>query len=302
MPATFRPGTPDDGEALYGVFAETLAGVGRRGGAAEADVAWADPAFVAGFWARHRPVFDHLARTAERWWIAEQEGRAVGYARATLRDGVRQLTEFFVLPAHQVAGIGRELLARAFPAAGARRRVVVATSDPRAVARYLKAGVNVPVPIYPVTGRPRPVEVATDLAVEEVAASPGALAALRAVDEAVLGFARDADHAFLLGERRGALYRRGGQVVGYGYFGGGSGPVALLDPADVPAVLARAETEAAARGEAEFGIDVPLVNRAALDHLLGRGFRLGASAKFCMSDEPFGAFDRYALTTPSFFL
>ena len=78
-------------------------------------------------------------RPATRWWFAEDEatGEAIGYARSILRDGVRELTEFFVLPEAQGAGVGRGLLARAFPADGARHRAIVATMDPRAIARYL---------------------------------------------------------------------------------------------------------------------------------------------------------------------
>ena len=76
-------------------------------------------------WGFFRPLYDHLARTGEHFWIAERDGESIGYARSVLRDGVRELTEFFVLPGHQSAGLGRELLSRAFPTEGARHRVIV---------------------------------------------------------------------------------------------------------------------------------------------------------------------------------
>jgi GNAT superfamily N-acetyltransferase len=302
MTPTYRLGTPADTPAVYAVFAQAIADLDRRMGTPEAENTWLDPVAVAASWEFFRPLFEHLARTAEQFWVAEGEGQIVGYARATLHDGVRELTEFFVHPAHQAAGIGRELLARAFPSGGARRRVIVATREISAMAQYLKAGVYPYVTIYNVFGKPRPVEVTTDLTVEHAAPGPETLAALRVIDAAVLGFARDADHAFLLDNRRACLYRRGGQVVGYGYFGNRTGPIALLEPSDFPAVLARAETEAAERGEETFGMDVPLVNRAAVDHLLGRGFRLEDFTLFLMSDEPFGALDRYVVTSPALFL
>jgi hypothetical protein len=47
-------------------------------------------------WDRRRPLYEHLAQTAEHLWIAEDDGRPVGYARSILRDGVRELTELFV--------------------------------------------------------------------------------------------------------------------------------------------------------------------------------------------------------------
>ena len=96
----------------------------------------------------------HAAETADKWWVAEEDGRVVGYARSTLRDGIRQLTEFFVRPGAQSAGIGRGLLEQVFPAEGARGRILLATQDPRALARYLKAGLLARFPVYHF-GRPR---------------------------------------------------------------------------------------------------------------------------------------------------
>ncbi len=299
---TFRPGTPDDTPAVYDVFVQALADLERRTGTSGSDNVWTDPAFVAGWWERRRGLFDHLAGTAEGFWVAERDGQIIGYARATLHDGVRELTEFFVLPGHQSGGVGRELLARAFPYSDERHRVIIASSDVRALARYLKAGVYPRFPIYFLSRMPQPVDVPTDLTVEAVEAVPETLAALRTIDQAILGFTRDVDHTFLLHDRRAEFYRRGEQVVGYGYFGNGTGPLALLEAADFPAVLARLETEAAARNEREFGLNVPLINRAAVDYLLGRGFRLEDFTVFFMSDEAFGAFEHYIVSSPPFFL
>jgi hypothetical protein len=143
--------------------------------------------------------------------------------------------------------------------------------------------------------------VPSDPSPEAATASPATLAALRAIDAAVLGHGRDADHAFLLAHRPCHLYRRDGRVVGYAYHGPRCGPIALLDEADFPAVLAHAEREAAARGD-DFGAEVPLVNRAAVDYLLGRGCRMEPFLTFCLSDAPFGHPERYILTSPTYFL
>src|SRR6202011_6158040 len=86
------------------------------------------------------------------------------------------------------------------------------------------------------------------------------LPALRAIDRQVLGHTRDEDHVWLATTRSGYLYRRNGQVVGYGYMGDNNSPFALLDAADYPAVLAHAEAQAAVRGEFETGFEVPLIN------------------------------------------
>jgi hypothetical protein len=105
----------------------------------------------------------------------------------------------------------------------------------------------------------------------------------------------------LAGERDPYLYRRAGRPVGYGYLGPSAGPFALLDDRDFPAVLAHAEAHAAEAGE-EFGVEVPLVNRAAVEHLLDGGFRMDGFFELVLSEAPFGQFDKYVFVSPPFFL
>lgn len=297
---TYRPATLSDSYAVFEVFEAALVDLSRRLGLLNPDEVQ-PPAVL---WASHQSFYEHLARTAEHFWLAEQAGEVVGYARSVLRDGVRELTEFFVKPGQQSAGVGRELLARTFPAAGARRRVINATIDPRAQARYLKAGVYPRFPIYYFARAPEAGAgpALLDLTAEPLAADAEALAGLRAIDQAVLGHGRDADHAWLLTDRAGFLYRRGGRPAGYGYVGARSGPFALLEARDFPAVLAHAEQTAAAQGQARFGVEVPMVNRAAADHLLARGFEIDGFFTLLMLDAPFGQFENYLLTSPPFIL
>ena len=124
-----------------------------------------------------KPLFEHLARTAHEYWVAEEDGRIVGYARSILRDGNLELTEFFVLPAAQSACIGGELLRRTFAAdaPGVQHRTIIATPDVRAQVRYLKAGV---VPRFPEmywTRVPENVPLATDLTFVKASSSPETL-------------------------------------------------------------------------------------------------------------------------------
>jgi hypothetical protein len=81
-----------------------------------------------------------------------------------------------------------------------------------------------------------------------------------------------------------------------------SGPFALLHAGDFPAVLAHAESEAAAQGQHEFGLEVPMVNQVAVDYMLARGYRMDAFIALLMNDRPFGKFENYIVTSPPFIL
>ncbi len=297
MPITYRPGTFADSFAAYKIFEVTLADFAQRLGMI-ADQTSGDPEA----WDKRRPLYEHLARTAAHFWIAQDGERPVGYARSIERDGVLELTEFFVLPEVQAGGVGRELLARAFPTEPAHHRTIIATSDLRAQGRYLRAGVYPRFPIYFLGRAPEPVAIESDLVIAEIADADSALPQLAALDKAVLGHRRDADHRYLLATRQGFLYRREGVPVGYGYAGHNNGPIALLDPADFPAVLAHAESRAHARGAARTGFEVGMINAAAVDYLLRRGYLLDAFFAFFMSSAPFGRFENYIFTSPPFFM
>lgn len=298
----YRPGGADDSRLVYDIFVAAIDDLGTRtGGGANATAAQPSTA-----WDRRRPMFEHLAATADTWWIAEDEaaGTALGYARTILRDGVRELTEFFVLPSVQGGGIGAELMARAFPPDGARHRSIIATLDPRAVARYLRTGLDGRLPMVFFEGPPRSVTLSTDLARTAIDAAAPPFDELGAIDRVVLGFRRDVDHAWLASQRPGWLYRRGDRAVGYAYHPAQpswGGPYAALDAADLPVLLADGERAAAEAGQDTVTFDVALTARTAIDHLQGRGFRIDPFMLLLFTDGPVDGMDRYVLTSPPFF-
>ena len=116
----------------------------------------------------------------------------------------------------------------------------MATLELPALARYLKTGLVAHALLAYFSRAPEVVEVETDLEIVPIAAAgvDAALEAIGAIDRAILGHRRDPDHRWLLGDRTGLLFRRDGQVVGYGYVGNGVGPVAALEARDMPAILA----------------------------------------------------------------
>lgn len=298
----FRPATPADSRACFDVFERSIDDLSTRtGGAANATAG--DPEA----WSIRRPLFDHLAATSDAWWVAtdDDDMQVVGYARSIVRDGVRELTEFFVDPAVQTAGVGGELLARAMPAGEVGHRSIVATTDPRALSRYLRLGLTPACPIVGFVGTPSLEQPpSTDLVAEPIEADAPPLEALGVIDRATLGFRRDPDHRWLAAQRSGALYRRGGEAVAYGYHPTRAvwgGPYAAIDPADLPVLLAFGEVAATRAAHDTVTFDLPALARPAIDHVLARGFRIDPFLMLYCTDGPIDGLAGYCLTAPPFF-
>jgi GNAT superfamily N-acetyltransferase len=78
----------------------------------------------------YESFLNHIFDTVDRFGLAEANGEVIGYARSILRDGIRQLAEFFVLPEYQSQKVGRQLLELSFPMEGTQNRVICASPDP----------------------------------------------------------------------------------------------------------------------------------------------------------------------------
>ena len=302
MPISYRKATQNDNLTTYTVFLKSIMDYSQRAGVTGI-TGGQNPENINKLWERRLPLWEHLSNTCDQYWLAENgSGEAIGYARSIVRGDHRELTEFFVAPGEQSAGVGRELIARAFPHDTAHRSII-ATTDFRALARYLKAGV------YPFVTElffervPEPVAFESDLQFEPANREDEALQTTAEIDSVILGHRRDVDHFYLMQGRSLYLYRRNGQIVGYGYISKEyCGPFALLDKTDFPAVLAHAETQAHRLGADSIGFETPTINTIAIDHLMSRGYRLEGFVTSILSDKPFGKFENYLLTSPPFFL
>jgi GNAT superfamily N-acetyltransferase len=298
----FVKGTTADSYAVFLIFEQAYADLVRRLGIAES-TSIDDPEALARTWTVRRSLYDHLATTSDQFWLAKRGDEVAGFARSIVREDLRLLTEFFVLPGNQSSGLGRELLGRALPVQGQERRWLCATLDLGAQSLYLRRGLYPHFPVYYIWRQPRPLAPPeSDLVIEAVALSPDAIEAVGAIDAQLLSHRRDVDHRWLMSDRQGFLYYRAGQPAGYGYVGHASGPFALLDAADFPAVLAHAEGQAASQGRRHFGLEVPMVNHDAVDYLLASGFRIDRFMAHFMSDGSTGRFANYIITSPPFIL
>ena len=296
-PYRLRRGTPDDSRAAFDCFLPAVRDLTRRQGAP-----WdPDPAEL---WTELSPMLELLAEHAAEWWVAEDPatGEIIGYARSVERGGLFELTELFVHPSRQSAGLGAALIERAFPADRGEVRVIIATTDVRAQARYYGAGTAARFPIVAVEGSPHTGE--PDPTVDAVRLAPSAdLSPLIAIETAVLEFNRGDEFRWLLSQREGYLYRRDGEPIGFSFVSRkGTGPIAALEASDIVPILGHVESRAAELGVETLSLEVPMVNEVAMRHLLGRGMRMDTFLTLMMSSRPFGSFDRYIGFSPPFVL
>jgi GNAT superfamily N-acetyltransferase len=298
MSVSYRPGTLHDSYTVFRVFEQTVSNLSYQLGYSAAPPE-DDPERSAAAWQERRPLFEHLARTAHQFWLALSGDEVIGYARSILHGGLLDLTEFFVLPGRQSAGVGRELLSRAFTSQPSPHRSIIATVDMRALARYLKSGVYARFPIYNFSRQPRPGLPASDLEVRPLAPSPHDLDLLNGLDQRLLGHIRQLDHTFWLSYKQGCLFYRRGELLGYGYIHKEGGPFLLADTAAYPAALSFAENRAASLTD-RFYLEVPLINQSAVDWLLLSGYQMSPFFAFFMSDSPWGSFDSYVFANPPF--
>ena len=260
---------------------------------------------AADWWRWSEPLNRLLADEAAEWWVAElpSSGELVGFARSVERDGLFELTEFFVRPNQQSKGIGKALLEKAFPDGRGQVRSIIATSDVRAQARYYAAGTVARFPLFTMGGAPAASSPLHDLTAESIDGSQ-AIQAQRSIERTVLGHRRsESEIRWLLARRQGHLYRRDDLYIGFSFLGpDGTGPMAALDPSDLPAILVHVEGVAHAIGLERLELQVPGPNDVTVRHLLARGFRIDRWINLLMSDRPFGQFDRFIPFSPPPFL
>ena len=298
QPVGYRRATWDDMVGCHELMWASITDLGRRQGTPLEGRA-------TDWWASSEPIHRLLAQIAAEWWVAEEtgSGRLVGFARSIERDGLLELTEFFVRPDQQSRGVGKALLERAFPSGRGTVRSIVATSDVRAQARYYAAGTIARFPIFTLAGVPSATEPIRAVTAEPIDGEQS-IELQRAIERTVLGHRRSDDEIrWLLDRRQGHLYRRADRVIGFSFLGrDGAGPMAALEPSDLPAILLHVEALARTMELERLELQVPAPNAIAIRHLTGRRYRFDSWINILMSDRPFGQFDRFIPFSPPLFL
>jgi GNAT superfamily N-acetyltransferase len=302
MTLMIRPGTKEDLFDAFVVFQLARHGLEQSVGLALPEDK-PKPEDLSPAFEYFRMFTDYFTETADHFWVAEEEGELIGFSRSVVRDGIRQLLELFVHPERQARGVGKRLLDAAFSPGGALNRVVIGTSDVRAISRYLKSGVKYRFTIYDWARKPEIVSFETDLSIEPFTPTPENLATLNSIDQIILGYTREVDHIWLCRHRQGHFYRRHGQVVGYSYVSHRAGPIAMLHNHDFHPALAHVESEMTKYVDDTWEtmyIPVPMINTGAVDYVLQRGFQTSPLLEHFMSDRPLGHYENYIFMDPPF--
>jgi hypothetical protein len=149
-------------------------------------------------------------------YVAEQDGEILAFASAITRGTIAFLTDLFVRPTHQSTQLGKTLLHAVLPQDD-RVRCTVSSSDPRALALYIRAGMRPQWPHFALRLE-KPMYKALAHNVESVEADPGGLELVQ-WDARISGRWRPADHQYWVREQQAitVLFRRNKQIVGYGY-------------------------------------------------------------------------------------
>jgi len=270
-------------------------------------------------------LFTHLQSTdPERFIVATDtaqapddgpDGRVVAFAAAVSRERIWYLSMLFVLPEHQGAGVGRELLKRVLPDDPLVARATATDSaQPISNALYATFGVVPRMPLLNLSGLPgRPeafgelpsgvVPVAFDTLAAGPPGGPGhrrLVETVDALDRELLGAAHPMDHRFLRSESRSGWLYHGpdGSPLGYGYAGeaGRLGPVAVRDAALLAPILGHLTSEVVPRGA--FATWIGGAADQAVVAALAAGFRLDRFPVLVCWDRPFADFSRYLPISP----
>src|SRR6185437_8367333 len=153
--------------------------------------------------------------------VAERDEQVQGYASSITRGHMAFLSSLFISPTVQSTGLGRALLAALRPPAGL-LFCTDSSSDPRAVALYVRAGLRPRWPLLYLLGSNLKISLPSSLEVRLGAVGDPEF---RRWDTEIGGRERLMDHAYWIGEERAVplWFVKEGVPVGYGYVRLGTG-------------------------------------------------------------------------------
>lgn len=156
-------------------------------------------------------------------YVAEQDGSVLAFAGAITRGNIAFLTDLFVLPERQSGQLGKTLLRSVLPQDDL-IHCTVSSSDPRALALYIRAGMRPQWPYFvlQLERPPRAMPLTSDVEIIEAELDDPELVRW---DAQIGGRRRPAEHSYWVRAQRASpfWFRRHQQTIGYGYIRLGAG-------------------------------------------------------------------------------
>lgn len=278
---TYRPATEHDLDPAYDIYYQNEL--------LEAEIPPLPPA-IASLELRH-------VLSTGTMYIAEEDGQILGFASAITRGTVTFLTDLFVLPTLQSAGLGKTLLSLVLPQDDLIHCTMIST-DPRAQALYIRSGMQPQYPNFNLRWQDsavddQPVDNNEKWGIEIIEGDAGD-PALVEWDTQLSGRERAVDHKFWITQQQAVplWFIRRGITLGYAYVRLGVkslwfpkmcvvGPIGVSVPKDATACVMTA-VQWAQKHAAVIRIDVPGPHPC-LAPLLERSFRIVYVEQFVSS-------------------
>ncbi|MCD6733469.1 MAG: GNAT family N-acetyltransferase [Burkholderiaceae bacterium] len=250
-----------------------------------------------------------LRDDARAAWIAEDDGRIVGFALGWISARLWFLAELFVAPGQQGRGIGDELLTRALhhatDAGATERGLITFAFNLVSQGLYMRHGFYPRVPLHvcsiereSLKNRP-PGDPLRTTPIRPTAADLEMLARL---DMSALGISREKHHRYLADDAsmKGVLLHDEGECVGYAYISatGHIGPLAVARTRAMAKAFDTALDLAWSSGAPRISAFLPGTSDA-LAIAMGHRMRL-TLPMVLMSSREFGDWTRYLPRNPGF--
>ena len=287
---TYRMAVEDDFVPTWSVFTEAADDLALKHSWPAAVRPPSPPARFLGF---RRSA---IAHDPGGFWVAEADGRLVGFGIAVAREHVWYLAALHVRPAFQSHGVGTEIVRRCLEVAPRHALLTVGADarNPVSNALYGRFGMFAEQALLEMSG-----PVWSEPTPGAVSLRPGLpnAEALDALDRATLAAARPEDHAFwsTTPNLHAFAVVREGADVGYAYVqaDGAIGPIAVARPDDLPAAMDHAVAAAASFGATAARVRIPGVARTTVSSLLDRRWRYGDAVTLVLTSAPWGRWEGY---------
>ena len=251
-----------------------------------------------------------LEKNPHSFWVAEYQGKVIGYSFSFLRGYLWFLADLFIDPKYQGRGIGGTLIRKTQGSWQGHRisnRALITPAFNRAsVSLYMRHGMYPRQPIYFATAprkkvlESRPTD-GTRIEVEEVSVRDRSLNQLGQIHKTAMGFPAGwhNEYFYRVQKAKCLLFKTKGRPVGYSFIrkNGRIGPLMVASPGLFRRAMETTLNIAAKSADGDLTIFFPGTNEEAVRSSIDNGFSITYPLLF-LSSIPMGNFDNYLFYSP----